>query len=178
MEKSSLLPEPLARMSGMMKYILTLCAICIVLPLALNGWAEAGSDEKAIHEVMDRFVGAWNRHDAKAFAAVFTEDADFTNWRGVGASGRAKIEEFHALIFATIFNKSVLKYTDIKIRFARPDVAAVDVHWDMTGAVDAHGNPVPERFGLLSLVMTRDAGTWQIAVMHNLDLSALPPVSK
>jgi uncharacterized protein (TIGR02246 family) len=113
-----------------------------------------------------------------AFAAVFAEDADFTNVRGAGASGRAKIEEFHAPIFATIFKNSVLRYTEIKIRFVRPEVAAVDVRWSMTGATDPQGNPSPDRRGLLNFVMTKDAGNWQIAVMHNMDLSGPPAASK
>ena len=125
---------------------------------------------------MDRFEDAWNRHDAKAFAAVFAEDADFTNWRGSGASGRSKIEEFHAPMFATIFKNSHQKYTDIRTRFVRPDVAAVDVRWQMTGATDPQGNPWPERQGLLNFVMAKNGGQWQIVVMHNLDTSALPPL--
>ena len=28
---------------------------------------------------MDKFMDAWNRHDAHAFAAVFADDVDFTN---------------------------------------------------------------------------------------------------
>jgi uncharacterized protein (TIGR02246 family) len=72
-------------------------AICFLLfPLLLMAQTGAETDEHAIRAVMDRFMDAWNHHDAKAFAAVFSEDADFTNWRGTGASGRAKIEEFHA----------------------------------------------------------------------------------
>ena len=135
------------------------------------------ADEKAIRDVMDRFMDAWNRHDAHAFAAVFAEDADFTNVLGIGASGRAKIEEFHAPVFATIFKNSHQKHDDIKIRFIRDDIAAVDVHWQMTGATDPQGNPRPDRRGLLNFVMAKDAGRWQIVVMHNLDLSA-PPLPK
>lgn len=45
----------------------------------------------------------------------------------------------------------------------------------MTGATDAQGNPRPERSGVLSFVMTKDAGHWQIAVMHNQDLTPTPP---
>jgi uncharacterized protein (TIGR02246 family) len=120
-------------------------------------------------------MDAWNRHDAKAFAAVFAEDADFTNWRGEGASGRSKIEEFHAPMFASIFKNSHQRYTAIKTRLIRPDVAAVDVHWEMTGAMDAQGNPRPDRQGLLNFAMAKNAGQWQIVVMHNLDLTALPP---
>jgi len=155
-------------------------AMCFLLfPLLFMGQPSAGqtgeTDERAIRAVMDRFLDAWNHHDAKAFATVFAEDADFTNWRGTGASGRTKIEAFHAPVFATIFSKSHLEYTDIKTRFVRPDVATVDVHWKMSGAIDAQGNPRPEREGLLSFVMANSAGQWEIVVMHNLDISALPP---
>jgi uncharacterized protein (TIGR02246 family) len=103
------------------------------------------ADERAIRAVMDRFMDAWNHHDAEAFAAVFSQDADFTNVRGVSATGRAKIEAFHAPVFATIFSRSHQEYTDIKTRFLRPDVAAVDVRWKMTGAMDPQGNSRPER---------------------------------
>lgn len=156
-----------------------LAAISILLlPIALFSQIGNGGDEHAIRAVVDQFMNAWNRHDAKAFAAVFSKDADFTNWRGGGASGRAKIEEYHAPVFATIFRKSHQEYTDIKIRLIRADVAAVDVHWKMTGALDRQGNPRPDRNGLLSLVMAKNSGRWEIVVMHNLDISALPPPSQ
>jgi uncharacterized protein (TIGR02246 family) len=145
------------------------------LPLTLSAQTKVGTDQQAIAAVMDRFMDAWNRHDAKAFAAVFAEDADFTNWRGEGASGRSKIEEFHAPMFATIFKNSHQSYTVIQTRLIRPDVAAVDVHWEMRGVMDAQGNPRPDRRGLLNFVMAKNAGQWQIVVMHNLDLTALPP---
>jgi uncharacterized protein (TIGR02246 family) len=154
-------------------------AICFLLfPLLLMGQTGGEMDEHAIRTVMDRFMDAWNHHDAKAFAALFSEDADFTNGRGADASGRAKIEAFHAPMFATIFSKSHQEYTGIKTRFIRGDVAAVDVRWKMTGAMDAQGNPRPDREGLLNFVMAKNAGQWEIVVMHNLDISALPPPPK
>jgi uncharacterized protein (TIGR02246 family) len=97
---------------------------------------------------------------------------------GMGATGRSRIEEFHAPLFATIFKNSHQTFTDIKIRPVRADVAAVDVHWDLTGATDPQGNPRPLRQGLLSFVMAKNDGKWQIVVMHNLDLTALPPPAK
>jgi uncharacterized protein (TIGR02246 family) len=144
------------------------------LPLTMRSQTKGEGDQQAIVAVMDRFVGAWNQHDAIAFAAIFAEDADFTNWRGEGASGQAKIEAFHAPMFATIFKDSHLRYTAIKTRLIRPDVAAVDVQWHMTGVTDAQGNPRPDRRGLLSFTMEKSVGQWQIVVMHNLDLTALP----
>ncbi len=151
-------------------------AVCFLLfPILLMAQTSVEADEHAIRAVMDRFVDAWNHHDAEAFAAVFSEDADFTNVRGVGATGRAKIEAFHAPVFTTIFSKSHQEYTDIKTRFLRPDLAAVDVHWKMSGALDPQGN-LHDRNGLLNFVMEKNAGRWEIVVMHNLDLSApIPP---
>ena len=150
----------------------------LLLPFIALCQAGTEVDQKAIQGLVDRFMDAWNRHDAHAFAEVFGEDADFTNWRGEGATGRSKIEEFHSPMFATVFRNSHQAYTNIKIRFIRADVAAVDVHWGMTGVLDAQGNPRPDRRGLLNFVMAKDAGRWWIIVMHNLDLTALPPPSK
>ena len=110
-------------------------------------------------ELMDRFMGAWNRHDAHAFAAVFAEDADFTNWRGVGASGRSKIEEFHAPVFATIFKNSHQEYDDIKTRFIRDDIAAVDVHWKMTECNRPPGKSAARSAGIVEFRDGERCGT-------------------
>jgi uncharacterized protein (TIGR02246 family) len=158
--------------------MLTLGAICLALLVPVMDQPGQQGNTQQIHGVMNAFVDAWNQHDAKAFAAVFAEDADFTNWRGQGASGRSRIEEFHAPLFATIFKNSHQTMTDIKIRFVRPDVAAVDVRWELTGQTDAQGNARPPRQGILNFVMAKKDGKWQIVVMHNLDLTALPPPAK
>jgi uncharacterized protein (TIGR02246 family) len=161
------------REENMLKIAASLLLL-LLFAVPYQGETEAGKegDQKAIRGLMDRFMASWNTHDAHAFAAVFAEDADFTNWRGTGATGRSKIEEVHAPMFATVFKNSHQTYTGIKVRFIRADVASVDVLWEMTGVLDAQGNPRPDRKGLLSFVMVKDAGQWQIVVMHNLDLTA------
>jgi uncharacterized protein (TIGR02246 family) len=134
----------------------------------------SSADEKEIAAVVDRFVEAWNRHDAHAFAGVFTENADFANVRGMGATGRDAIEKFHAPIFASIFKNSHQTTSVSKIRFLKPDIAAVDVRWEMTGATSSDGSARPLRKGLLNFIMTKSGGDWQIAVMHNTELTDVP----
>ena len=136
--------------------------------------AESSQDEQGVRKVLTAFVEAWNKHDAKAFSLVFAEDADFTNVRGMGAHGRAEIEKFHAPAFATRFKDTNQKFTKDKIRFIRPDVAAVDVWWEMTGAKNSEGQDIPLRKGLLNFIMTKEAGKWSIKVMHNMDLTSTP----
>ena len=128
--------------------------------------------ESAVDELVASLVTAWNLHDAERFAAAFHEDADFTNVFGMHAQGREAIARFHAPIFETMFSDSRLVAVDTRVRRIRPDVAAADIRWEMTGARDPHGNPWPLRRGLINLICTREDGKWAIAVLHNMDLPA------
>lgn len=161
----------------MKRSFLTLSVILILSAYAPGqardgGTTDHSQDEEAIRNVLAQFIEAWNKHDAKAFSMVFAEDADFTNVRGSSAHGRAEVEKFHAPLFATRFKDTNQKMTKTKIRFIRPDVAAVDAWWEMSGARNAEGQEIPARKGLLNLVMTKDGGRWFITVMHNMDLPA------
>ena len=126
--------------------------------------------KQAIDRLVGDMVAAWNRHDAAAFAAAFAEDAEFTNVFGMVQQGRAGIEAAHAPIFMTMFKDSRLTATETKLRMIRPDVAAVELRWRMTGARDPMGNPWPERAGILNWIVTLHGDSWLIDVSHNMDL--------
>lgn len=127
-------------------------------------------DRGAIATLVAALVDAWNRHDAAAYAAPFAADAEFTTVFGTVQHGRAAIAAAHAAIFRGMFRDSRLAVHETRIRFLRPDVAAVDVAWTMAGARDPQGKDWPDRRGLLNLVATREAAGWSIAVSHNMDL--------
>src|ERR1700685_3824238 len=138
--------------------------------------ADSGTEHTAYKTAINaaltyRFVAGWNDHDAHVFASAFAEDADFTNDRGQSAVGRYLIEQFHAQVFQKMFSKSHLSTEVKKIRFLKPDVAVVDVRWEMTDSVTVDGIPVPYRTGLLALVFTTSGGPWFITVMHEIDLT-------
>lgn len=133
--------------------------------------------DKAIEDLVLGVQAAWNRHDAHDFAAAFAEDAEFTNVFGMVQKGRAGIEAAHAPIFETMFKDSRLTVMETSVRLIRPDVAAVDVKWAMTGARDPHGSPWPERTGLLNWIVTRHGERWLIDVSHNMDLPS-PELAK
>ena len=131
-------------------------------------------DVRAIHQILGAYQDAWNRHDAHAFSLIFTPDAEFTNVRGVPyPGGRAGIEKAHTPLFRTMFRDSHNTTNGVLIKFLRPDVAAVDVHWQMTGARDHRGQPRPPVSGFRDMVLTRDrSGRWLIAVFHNVEVPA------
>jgi uncharacterized protein (TIGR02246 family) len=133
--------------------------------------SQASGDAQGIHKLVSEFMGAWNHHDAQAFAETFAEDADFTNVVGASAHGRHAVEDFHAPAFATRFKNTHQTAHDVKIRFITPSIASVDVQWEMTGAMDTDGTPIPVRQGLLSWIATKQGDRWLITVMHNQELT-------
>lgn len=127
------------------------------------------NDEAEIKQVLTDFAAAWNKHDAKAFSNVFTDDADLTNVRGQSYHGKSEIETHHEPIFATRFKNSFLKIGETKIRFIKPDVVALDAFWEMSGVKNADGNEISEK-GLMSFVLTKNNDKWLILVSHNMAL--------
>jgi uncharacterized protein (TIGR02246 family) len=156
--------------------VLTLLLATLILWSSAMAQQKAERDEEmdraSMARTVDRLLDAWNKHDAHAFAMIFTEDADFTNVRGVHAHGRANVEAFHAPIFATVFKGSHLTAKIRSIRFLTPDLAAVDVDSVMTGAKFQDGSPRPDRKTLVNCVMALQAdGSWLIEILHNTELN-------
>ena len=138
------------------------------------------NDEKPIRALVAAMGDAFAKLDPHAFSMVFHEDGDFTNVWGMSAHGRKAIEDFHRPLLEgdgagpiPSFKHAQLTVLDTRIRFLRPDVAAVDATWTQTGAVQ-NGRDMGPRKGLLMLIATKQGDDWGIAVMHNMDL----PVTK
>lgn len=140
----------------------------------LNMQSEMNTEEERIKKVISDMEAAWNSHDAKAYAHVFAEDADFTNVFGQKSHGRAAIEQFHAPMFQAMFKASHFTTNQVSVRLVSENLAAVDVTWEMSGVTDPSGNPLGNRKGLMNLLMKKESGTWAILIMHNMDLPAIP----
>jgi uncharacterized protein (TIGR02246 family) len=66
-------------------------------------------DKTAIRDLVGtQQADAWNKQDAKAYAALFTEDGDCVNVVGWWWKGRAEIEKKLTDAFALVFKESVL----------------------------------------------------------------------
>jgi uncharacterized protein (TIGR02246 family) len=166
----------------MKNVLLSLVALLLIFPsLCTFGQNQAfsKSDSLAIKKSVHDFEVTFNKHDAKAFSALFLNNAEFTNVVGISARGRKAIEEFHAPMFAGkqgyySFKNSTLKNENPSINVIRPDVASVDVFWTMDKCFIPDGTELKNRRGLLTLLMVKEMGTWGIAVMHNAELPSAP----
>jgi uncharacterized protein (TIGR02246 family) len=123
-------------------------------------------DESEIRAVQARQAGAWNRHDATAYADLFAEDGDVVNVLGWWWKGRAEITTKLDAAFAQVFKESTLTIGDVQVRFLTPEIAVAHVRWTMTGAKTPPGIPEP-REGIQTQVLSKVSGRWLIAAFQN-----------
>ena len=124
------------------------------------------SDEAAIRNLQVRQADAWNRHDANAYAGLFTEDGDVVNVVGWWWKSPSEIENKLTAGFAFVFRESRMTITDVQVRLISADIALAHVSWTMVGAKTPPGIPEP-REGIQLQVLTKRAGKWQIASFQN-----------
>jgi uncharacterized protein (TIGR02246 family) len=125
-------------------------------------------DETAIKSFVNNFETEFNKKDAKAIANFWAEDGDFVTYLGILLHGRQEIEKYHQNIFVQYYGNAKNKLFEPTIRFLKPDVAAVDVKWEMTHATTADGKPRPSFKGVMVWTLTKESGNWNIKIMHNL----------
>ena len=123
-------------------------------------------DERDIRNVQTQQADAWNRHDAAAYARLFTEEGDVVNVVGWWWRGRAEIETKLTAGFAFVFRESRLSITDVSVRFVSDDIALAHVRWTMVGARTPPGMPEP-RQGIQLQVLKKTGGKWLIASFQN-----------
>ena len=138
---------------------------------------EPSEDERlAPEQIRDAFVEAWNRHDIAKLAALFADDAQFVNVLGMWWKGRDEIQRRLRANHETIFKHSQLSPGGQDVFYLREDVAIVHSTWTLTGQVDRDGEAVPDREGIITLVVARAGECWQINAFQNTDI--LPGVRR
>jgi len=133
-------------------------------------WAQMPSnmdaDSAAVKQCVAAWEDAWNRHDAHATAMAYVEDGDFSSTTGVPSHGWKELENHYNEIFTTFLKGAHRTDTVRSIRFLTPEIASVDIDWQMTGAKTRDGQDVPIRKGLLTWVVTKHNGQWKITIYH------------
>jgi uncharacterized protein (TIGR02246 family) len=140
--------------------------------------AAQAKDRAAIEKSVQNYMDAWNTHDVHAVAMTYTEDCDFVNNFGSLTHGRTGMEATFGPFMTGVYSGTHQTGTVRSVRFLKPDVAAVDVDWEMTGAKNPDGSVRPTRKGLHTLVMTKQSdGSWLIAIMHVHEFTATPQIT-
>jgi uncharacterized protein (TIGR02246 family) len=153
----------------------TLANILLVISIMafpqIGSYASSEEETAAIRQVEMQQQEAWNRHDAKAYANLFSEDGDCVNVVGWWWKGRAEIEKKLTAAYAFVFRESVLTITDVDVKFPAPEMAIAHVRWTMVGARTPGALPKPQQ-GIQTQLLQRQKGKWLIVAFQNTN--ALP----
>jgi uncharacterized protein (TIGR02246 family) len=112
------------------------------------------ADEAALLKNAEAFVAAFDKGDAKALAAHWTAQGDYTDQAGHKVTGREAIEKAFTNFFAD--NKGMKLRIDITgLRFVTPDVAVED---GTTSVINPDGTP-PSK-ARYTIVHVKKDGKW------------------
>jgi uncharacterized protein (TIGR02246 family) len=125
------------------------------------------ADATAIRALQTQQADAWNRHDAAAYADLFTEGGEVVNIQGWWWKGRITIKRKLTDAFAFVFRDSRLTITDIDVRLLNDRFAVAHVRWAMQGARAPPGAPQPPKEGIELQVLRKDHGLWRIDSVQN-----------
>jgi uncharacterized protein (TIGR02246 family) len=145
-------------------WFLALLAL-LIGPFALPGSAEQPKgdpkDKEAIAKNAEAFVEAFHKGDARALAAFWTEDGDFTDQTGRHIKGRAALEKAFKQMFAE--NEGLKLHIESEsLRFVTPDVAIED---GITEVIPADGGPPTK--ARYTIVHVKKDGKWLLSSVRN-----------
>ena len=121
-----------------------------------------GSPEEAIRQQVDEFVNAWNKHDARAMAQVYTDDADLINPSGRIAKNKREIETLFRDEHSNAFKDSHMKVRPSGVRLLAPEIALGEYEFEVTGVKDPTGK-VTTLQGHLTDVFKKQGNAWMVA---------------
>ncbi len=110
-------------------------------------------DERAIRAVGDRFKHSFAAGDAKAVAALFSEDAEFVNENGVREQGREAIEQFYQERFQAR-PQPTIEIAIESLRFLSPEVAKEEGHSRVKSSSE------PETLRRYTVFFVKKEGRW------------------
>jgi uncharacterized protein (TIGR02246 family) len=126
---------------------------------------QQAADEAAIRGLHKQMLAGWNEASGDAFAAPFSEDAEFVGFEGSVTRGRERIAEAHKELFDKWLRGTRLVEEHTTVRFLGGDVALVV---SVGGTVmRGKSEPAPERDSIQSLVATRGADGWKFVWFQN-----------
>jgi uncharacterized protein (TIGR02246 family) len=128
-------------------------------------------DESAIRQIERKWDEAWNRHDAKALAALLSEDVDFVTVMGAWYKGRADFEQRMVQTHRGPFRTSNRHTTNVSVKFLTSDIAVVQARWLMSGLYNADGTLRDPWEGIITRVVQKIGAEWTVVAAHNVDVA-------
>lgn len=133
----------------------------LVVGMALGAHAQVKPNADAeLKKLADEFAQAWGKGDAKALAALHTQDAIRIPGDGQVVSGRAAIEQNLSQGLSGIWKGSTITITPGQTRQLTADAAVGEGRYQITGGAPPAGAPAS---GQYLNTYVRQGGRWLVA---------------
>ena len=169
-------PQKPKSASGVMQR-LALAFLACTLVIGATGSAGAGEprDEAAVRALGDNFAKAFLQKNAELGASLFAEDATFVTAEGDFLQGRvAMVKDFGPEAQQAVNGDTQAAFSNYRIHFIKPDVAAVDALLTVRNANGPNGTIIPVIPINFFFVAVRHADRWLIEDGRAL-FAAAPP---
>lgn len=123
------------------------------------------NDTVAVRHLFQQLVDAWAAGDAKAYAALFTADADYYAFDGVNQKGRMEIEAGHKPLFERFLKGSKLTGGLVDLQPLAPDVMLLHAVGSILDA--GRATPKAERLSSQTFVAIKEKEGWRFRSFHN-----------
>ncbi len=135
-------------------------SLCLLLADTVCGEQKHTAELVRIGELNEAYVTAFNAHDAKKIATLFTVDGDFTLLTGESLHGREQVAAGHASFF-TSNSQAKISGQQTTVRFIRPDVLLATGKWRVE-----NGPPQYPSSGIWATVVANQDGKWKYEAMR------------
>ena len=123
----------------------------------------AANDEAAIRDLFERTNASWG--DADAYAAHFSDAADYIAFDGSRAKGRTAIAAMHRPLFVGILKGSRLTGNITALRFLSPDIALIHSSGGVLRGRQKH--LARSALSVQTVVAIKREGRWQFVAFQN-----------
>lgn len=130
-------------------------------------------EPNVISELLNSFQETWNKKNAHEMAALFSEKAEFTDIMGQIALGRERIEQMHAFVFARFMKEAKMSHEILYMRNINENQVLITCTWKTTGHTNPKNKILPDRKGVMQVVVEKFETDWQIILVHNLDFTTM-----
>lgn len=148
-----------------MKFVASMVVGFMIWAAACGGAAIAADDDQAelqaVHDSSQEFVKAFNAADAKAVAALWSENGEYIDEAGERVAGRAAIEQEYAKFFAA-HKGATIRLVIESIRLVGAGVAIEDGR--ATVEPPPEGAPATSRY---TAVHVKQDGEWLMASVRD-----------
>lgn len=119
--------------------------------------------ESEVRQRYEEFIAAFNRHDAAAMAALWSQQGDHYEPDGSFAEGREAVRKLFEAEHTTGFAEATIDLHIDSVWMISPTVALVNGFYAVEGVRGPQGDPIAIRKGHLTSVLVKDDDQWFVA---------------